>query len=796
MEARSQHDDAVGRLLAAYRPPPGVADELMDAEGRVRPVWRSFVEHFARLAPAELAARFARGDQYLRDAGVFFRQYGAGGSTERAWPLAHVPVLIEEAEATRVARGLIQRADLLEAVCADLYGPNRLVADGFLPAPLIAGSREWLRPLVGVSPRGGHYLHFLAFEIGRGPDGTWWVLGDRTQAPSGAGFALENRVATGRVYSDVYPEAQVHRLAGFFRGFRDTLQALSDERDARVAILTPGPLTDTYFEHAYIARYLGFMLLEGEDLTVEHGRVMVRTVAGLKPLSVLWRRMDAAFADPLELDAGSQLGTPGLVGAVRQGSVTLVNALGSGVLETRALLAFLPRIAEALGTPLILPNIATWWCGQPAERAHVRANKNAMMIGPALSTRLPFEGDATVLGGRFLARAGESFDAWLEASGHQLVGQEAVTLSTTPAWVDGRLVPRPMSLRVFLARGPKGWRVMHGGFARIGSTADPTAIAMQRGGSAADVWVIGEGPVAADTMLPAASAPYARVRPGVLPSRAADNLYWLGRYVERAEGAMRLMRAYHVRLAETGDREAPLLAHLARYLDTLDIDPAGFPPELIAVLDSAIVSAGNVRDRFSTDGWMALNDLARTARRMTATAHPGDDMARAMGVLLRKITGFSGLVHENMYRFTGWRFLSIGRSLERAIAMASALAWLAGPEAPDGALDLAVEIGDSVMSHRRRYAVTTTRETVVDLLALDTLNPRSVLYHLSEIRDHVDFLPNAEVNGQMSHLARAVLQAHTGLAVETPETIDGTALRALILELQALSDLLAASYLR
>jgi uncharacterized circularly permuted ATP-grasp superfamily protein/uncharacterized alpha-E superfamily protein len=770
----------------------------MDAEGAVRPVWRPFIGHFARLAPDEIAARFARGDQYLRDAGVFFRQYGpAGGSTERAWPLAHVPVLIEEAEATRVARGLIQRADLLEAVCADLYGPNRLVADGFLPAGLVAGSREWLRPLVGVRPRGGHYLHFLAFEIGRGPDGTWWVLGDRTQAPSGSGFALENRVATARIFADLFAEAHVHRLAGFFRTFRDALQGLADERDARAAILTPGPLTDTYFEHAYIARYLGFMLLEGEDLTVEDGRVMVRTVAGLRPVSVLWRRMDAAFADPLELDAASHLGTPGLVGAVRQGSVTLVNALGSGVLETRALLAFLPRIAEAWSTPLILPNIATWWCGQPAERAHVAASRERMMIGPALSTRLPFEADdATVLGGRFRPGAQASFEAWLAADGAALVGQEAVTLSTTPAWVDGRLVPRPMSLRIFLVRTPKGWRVMHGGFARIGSTPDPTAIAMQRGGTAADVWVVSDGPVAPDTMLPAATAPYARVRPGVLPSRAADNLYWLGRYVERAEGAMRLMRAYHVRLAETADPDAPLLAHLARYLDSLDIDPAGVPPELIAMLDSAIVSAGNVRDRFSTDGWMALNDLARTARRMTATATPGDDMARAMGVLLRKITGFSGLVHENMYRFTGWRFLSIGRSLERAVAMASALAWLAGPEAPDGALDLAVEIGDSVMSHRRRYAVTTTRETVVDLLALDTLNPRSVLYHLTEIRNHVGFLPNAEVNGQMSRLARAVLQAHTGLAVETPETVDGTALRALILELQALSDLVSATYLR
>ncbi len=298
-------------------------------------------------------------------------------------------------------------------------------------------------------------------------------------------------------------------------------------------------------------------------------------------------------------------------------------------------------------------------------------------------------------------------------------------------------------------------------------------------------------------MLPTGSAAYARVRPGVLPSRAGDNLFWLGRYVERAEGTMRLLRAWHVRLAETADPDSPLTASFTEYLDTLGLDPGdGIPEPLIDMLDSAILSAGNVRDRFSIDGWSALNDLARTARRLAERVTPGDDCARAMSVLLRKISGFSGLVHENMYRFTGWRFLSIGRSLERAIAMSGALAWLADPEAPDGALDLAVEIGDSVMSHRRRYSVSTTRETVVDLLALDTLNPRSVLYHLTEIRDHVGYLPDATTNGQMSPLSRAILEIHTALAVESPETLGAPVFEALILRLEALHDLISDSYLR
>ena len=257
--------DAVARLLAGYRPLPGVSDELVDASGAVRPAWRAFINHVAAMSPEEISHRIEQGDQYLRDAGVFFRQYG-DGQAERAWPLSHIPVLVHEKEWATITEGLIQRADLLESIVADLYGDQRLVQEGHLPASLVAMSPEWLRPLVGVRPRSGRFLHFIAFEIARGPDGQWWVLGDRVQAPSGAGFALENRVATTRVFPDHYARANIHRLAGFFRAFRDTMNDLRGDTDSRVGILTPGRLNDTYFEHAYIARYLGFMLLEGEEL--------------------------------------------------------------------------------------------------------------------------------------------------------------------------------------------------------------------------------------------------------------------------------------------------------------------------------------------------------------------------------------------------------------------------------------------------------------------------------------------------------------------------------------------------
>ena len=784
-------------LLSGYRPLPGVADELLAASGGLRPVWRGFLDHLSSQTPDAVARRFTRGDQYLKDAGVFFRQTDAGGSSERDWPLSHVPVLIDGGEWDALRDGIVQRAELLERVMADLYGPGRLVSDGLLPPQLVARNPEWLRPLVGVTPRGGHFLHMLAFEIGRSPDGTWFVLGDRTQAPSGAGFALENRVATSRVFADFYPQANVERLAGFFRAFRDALNGMNGDIAGRVAILTPGSHTDTYYEHAYIARYLGFMLLECEDLKVDHGQLMVRTITGPRPLSVLWRRLDSAFADPLELDHRSHLGTPGMVGAVRAGTLTMANALGSGVLEARAMLAFLPAIAQALtGRPLLLPNIATWWCGQRRELEYVKANIDRMLIGPALSTALPFAvDDATALGGSFRDTARAGVADWLDADGASLVGQEAVTLSTTPVWADGHLVPRPMTVRVFAARTPQGWTVMPGGYARIGRSGDATALAMRSGGSVADVWIVRDRPVERDTLTPPAAAPFTRRHPGILPARAADNLFWLGRYVERAEGMQRQMRSYHLRLAETG-HPTPVLKALAQHLTGHGIDARrAVPPQIQRQIDAAVTCAGKVRDRFSIDGWLALRDLAKTVRWMADRVQPGDDAARAMSVLLRKTAGFTGLVHENMYRFSGWRFLSIGRALERAERMCATLAALAGPDSPDGCLDVAVEIGDSVMTHKRRFAVETNRDTVIDLLALDGLNPRSVLFQLAEMRGQIAELPDADGWAGMSPVARAILRLHTDLAVLTPGEVTARRLARMRAGLGELSDALTAAYL-
>ena len=372
------------QLVASYRPLPGIFDEMMDGDGRVRAHWQPFLSMLAALGADEINRRFAVADRYLRGSGVFYRVYEDAAGIERPWPLSHVPLIIEPSEWKQLEAGLIQRAELLEAVLADAYGPALLSGDGRLPAALIAGNPEFLRPMVGVPPPGGAHLRFYAVDVGRGADGRWWVLSDRAQAPSGAGYAIENRLALSRAIPDIYRTTRVERVAPFFQAFQAELLALSRQDDPQICLLTPGPMSETYFEHAYLARYLGLLLVEGEDLSVRDDGVFVRTVSGLRRTEVLLRRIDADFADPLELNAASRLGVPGLLQAVRDGKIVIINSLGAGLVEARAMLAFLPALAPiVLGADLAIPNVATWWLGRADMREEMIGELDRMVIAPA-----------------------------------------------------------------------------------------------------------------------------------------------------------------------------------------------------------------------------------------------------------------------------------------------------------------------------------------------------------------------------------------------------------------------------
>lgn len=790
-------------LLGAYhghggsQPPQN--DEMLAPDGTIKPVWGPFFEHLSSLSPEEMSDRFSRGDQYLQDAGVLYRQYDETLSTEREWPLSHIPVIIGEDEWEQISAGLIERADLLEYILADFYGDNTLVARGQLPAQLLSQNPAWLRPLVGVPQHGVDLLNTLSFEIGRGPDGQWWVISDLIEAPSTAGFAIENRIAMSRVFPNFFAGANIHRLAGYFQAFQQRLMDIKGRSAGEVALLSPGPMNQNYAEHSYIARYLGLLLVEGEDLIVQDGKAMVRTVGGLKPVNLLWNRLPSKMFDPLELESSSMLGAAGLVQAIRDGTLRTVNMVGAGVLETRALMAFLPKIAEAhLGHGLKLPNIATWWCGQDSQREHVISHSARMMVGDAFST-VPLMADprTTAFENASDGPNGGQLDNLLRTQGHTLVGQEAVTLSTTPVWDGDKLVPRPMCIRISMGRTENGWAVMPGGYARISAGDDAKALAMQRGGKVADVWVTSTKRVDTPSLLLVPeNTPTQSPNHALLPSRAADNLFWLGRYVERAEQHMRIFRAYFARISDGADHSDTMPTFIREQLmQGVAPDAEAMAGQFGDPLEHALQAASRISDRFSPDGMMALRGLVTDAKALDHLFVPPDDIPLQVSHLLRQISGFAGLVHENMYRSDGWRFLSIGISLERASNICELLAACLAADPASGALDLALEIGDSVVSHRARFQIAADSASVVDLLALDADNPRAARYHVTRSKEHIANLPKRRDDQKMSHVARQVLLLETQLATEDPAGMTAEVLMQIKQDIWAISDTLNADHL-
>jgi uncharacterized circularly permuted ATP-grasp superfamily protein/uncharacterized alpha-E superfamily protein len=807
--------EGVARLLSGYRPLAGIFDEMMDADGQIRAHWQPFLAMLASLGAEELDRRFDAADRYLRDSGVFYRVYEDPAGAERPWPLSHMPLIIDPAEWAALKSGLIQRAELLELVLADAYGEGRIVRDGLLPAVLIAGNPEYLRPLVGVAPPGGKHLRFYAVDVGRGADGRWWVLGDRTQAPSGAGFVLESRLALQRAMPEVYRGIRVERLAPFFQAFQSALSGLNRQHDSRVCLLTPGPMNDSYFEHAYLARYLGLLLVEGEDLTARDDGVFIRTVSGLKRAEVLLRRLDADFCDPLELNAHSRLGITGLVQAVRDGKVVIANALGAGLVEARSMLAFLPALAQHLtGAELAIPNVATWWLGDAELREELLGKLDTMVIASAFTDNLAGRSvAAATLGARLADEQRTQIAQAITDRGIDFVMQEVVTLSTTPVWNAGALSPRPFILRLYLARVGEGWAVMPGGFVRIAEGIDARAVSLQRGGRTADACVLSERPVAETTLLPTPERITIQRASGVLPSRAAYNLFWLGRYVERAEATLRLVRALMNRITEAGETAAAITARVGAILAAWSAGPTDIPevkanliaeaaltrrdiegslPRLVA---GARGAASVIRDRLSPDAWRALTDLVAAIDAPLSAGSSESIMLDRVETALRIVASFSGLAQENMTRLAGWRFLELGRRIERAILTCRFVRELADADAPEGALDVLLELCDSQITYRQRYVMIAARAPVIDLVMLDPNNPRSVIYQLDRIEAHLAALPRQVADGRLSPPQQIAASIATGLRTVDAAGIDAELILGSENALMKLSETIDSSHL-
>lgn len=775
-------------LVEDYAARGAASDEMLAPDGGVRESWRPLGEALATMGAEELHRRQREAADLMQADGVSYHVPGTGERMQ--WQLDALPLIISATSWARLSAGVAQRAELLNLILTDLYGPRTILRRGLVPPQVVLGHRGFLRPLHGARMPAQQQLFSYAVDLARVGDGTAVVLGDRTQAPSGAAYALQNRVVTSRVFTQLHRRSQVQRLAPYFRALRQGLQAVAPPGTTlpRTVLLSPGSRNETAFEHAYLATKLGLSLVEGSDLVVENGRVWLRSLGHLEPIDVIVRRLDEDFSDPLELRPDSLIGVPGLIEAIRNRTVTVVNMPGSGVLENAGLQPFLERLAQTLlGQSLQLKGPRTLWCGEEESRREVLARLDALVVKPLARS---VGDDNSILGWELDDRARQALRARILSAPWRWVGQEPVTPAFAPSFSGNGLIPRRTVLRAFAVADGDRYVVMPGGLTRVAAD-DRLLIANHRGALSKDTWVISDAPEEM-TGLWLQAGPAETVTPETaMSSRAAENLFWLGRYAERAEGVARLLRDVDDRRTEFTDRPeqagTACITALMQALTHVTTTYPGFvgvgaehllvepgpelrriagdrtvPGTLAHAITQMLDAVDAVRDQLSTDTWLVVTDLQAQVR---MTEHVSTDVAK----ILHGLLAIQGLQAENMVRDPGWRFMDAGRRLERAlqlIALLRATTTRVRDQAADSlVLESVLRVTESIITYRRRYRSRAQVSTLLDLLLMDPSNPRAITYQLDRLTEDLRALPGHPGEGRLTAAQRAVLEASTALRV-------------------------------
>ncbi len=779
-----------GSLFDRYRPLTGIYDEFRSAEGLNRFPWQGMVDSLVSVGSATLKARWNQAQKQIAEDGVTFNPYGDDHS--RPWLLDPLPLVLDEPQWNRLSAGLSQRARLLELVLKDLFGRQHLLREHVVPPDVLYGNPSYFPAYHDMYAHDQLRMLIYGVDLARSPTGEWWVTGDRTRSPFGLGYALENRVVTSRMLPETFRDTKVLRLAPFFVTLQETLRGLAPrfKDNPRIVLWTKGPKSNSYFEDAYLARYLGYTLAEGDDLAVRHNHLMLKTLGSLLPVEVLLRRLDDEDCDPVELRPTSSSGVSGLLDVLRQSNVAVVNSLGSRIVESPILMAFLPNACRyLLGEELQVPSVATWWCGERSKLDYVLANFDRLLIRHAyrVGDFPPFH-PATML-----AETRQQLIERIRARPQAFIAQEQIQRSTTPVWNRDQLEPWRLAMRTFLTPQGDGFVTLPGGLARVSADADSLDGVMSAGERSQDVWVLTQNTVEDVSLLPSNTQPIPLRRTGAeLPSRVADHLYWLGRYAERTEWTARVLRVMFLTITSEIDESAsrrPLLqllvqqeqlpavdnlAVLSRSIDQLQklvpksMLDATRPRGLRASMQSVARTASVVRDRIAVD-------MYRSIRRVEELCDPSAEFrCRDVGgalvwldEVLTELLTFGGLAAESMVRTIGWRFLDMGRRLERATQTAALLSATAVHAEHDSrsVMEMVLRISDSLMTYRTRYLATMQLPPVLDLLMTDETNPRSIAYQLAALLEHVEQLPHSEKQVSRNHEQVIALSLTTAMRV-------------------------------
>ena len=818
-----------------YLSPAGVYDENVDESGNLRPHWRQLNAELEQIGVRGMERRYKQMRRRLRQNGIAYSAYGDASVRERHLQLDPLPYLLPDAQWREVAAGLKQRADLLNRMMADLYGPRKLLSDGVVPHDVLFDHPHYQLPYHDLPLPGDKHLHMYAAELIRSPRGGWGVISDRTDSPSGSGFALENRIVVSRSFRSEMRRCNVRRMAPYFIAMRDHLVSLAktNQDNPHIVVLSAGAGSASYFEDSFLARYLGFTLVENNDLVVRSGNVMLKTLAGLVPIDVIMRRHQGNTLDPLELGGGDP-GIPGILQVIRENNVVVVNAPGSGLVESPVFMAFMPRICKAmLGEELQLPGVATWWGGEASSLELLLDRIDDVRLMPAFRQR-------TLVGWRLKAQGasrpnlksvhpedmtrGERIEL-VRSNPKSWVGREKIERSSVAVWEDGQLKTGHLSMRAFLTASGDSWHSMPGGLTRVSDSRNEPILNPFSNGGAKDAWVLADKPVEPTSLLPTSETLLTTSRSkGALPSRVADNLCWLGRYLERADASARLLRAVVSRMTdESNPDESVELPVLIRALaldgqidagyaisDLADKLPAldqalpfaalnrADPNSLRSQVDRVVSLGSRVRDRLSNDAWRIVQEMGSNFN--SSEPHECDlaELLDLADTLITNLAAFSGLVNETMTRTNAFRFLNIGRRMEHSLQVAllikhcllQSISWFEN-KVPGGVLEAILEISDSGLTYRSRYFANLQLHAVLDLLLIDEMNPRSLAFQMRMLKVNVDALPGNSGQSEMSvdcRLAKEAIESIRGadaVALSQPDQSgDRPALQSLVSKIE------------
>lgn len=805
-----------------------VFDEAFDADRQPRAHWSQLIAELGELSPEELNRRAFQAEQTLHENGITFNVFGGEGG-QRPWTLDLLPFVFDREQWLWLSGALQQRARLLEHLIRDIYGPQELLRSGLLPPEVVFPQPRYLRQFIGLHSSERTSLSLYATELARAPDGLWYAMADRTDAPVGLGFVLENRIVTARLMPQLVHQLRIERLASFFIEMKNALVRLCPNRKERprVVLLTPGPHHRFYFEDVYLARYLGYTLAEGGDLAVRDDKVFLKTLSGLQPVDVIYSRTMEGGLDPLELGDMANSGVPGLLQAVREGHVQIMNTPGCGLLEAPVFMAFLPQLCrEIFGEDLLLPSIPTWWCGDPGALETVWARFDELVIKPAFRS----SGQEEFIVSRLTAEQVAELRERIIRKPGDFVAQERISRSAVPCWRDQQIRPGHAALRTFCVRGTEdSFHLLPGGLVRLAPTPEPMELSVLAGSSSKDLWIPAEGPVKQVTLLDAEDAPVTLKRSDALfPSRVADNLFWLGQSLERADFLARVLRATAERMTSESDQDQPELPGLLRVLaDQGQIEP-GFAvdefhrslPEIEQILPRVIFDAqeakglgktvselrrlnGTVRDWISADMWRMIQ---QGVERFFDSDSETDDLAELLTTvdqLLLDIAAVSGLIQDGMIRGPAWLFLDIGRRIDRGRNTANLLisALSADQLGQKAMLKALLEILDCRMTYRSRYLENIQQNGVLDLAITDETCPHSIAFQAVQLAQHIEGMPQ-ERHPLRSGEKRTIMKIVHAVRMLTGDQLEespprrlGTTLNQIESQFKTLSDELTRKYL-